>query len=136
MAIYDGTGALTDQQKMLASYSLIMKDTTIQQGDFVKYQDTFGNAFKTVQKDIENITKDIGMELLPVIAEVTPIIGDLAREFGWKLANAVKAVEVGDGFLHSEFFNRTHDFDLSLEWNPRKEEGGVGIGREVLAFAA
>lgn len=93
MAIYDGTGALNDQQKMLASYSLIMKDTTIQQGDFVKYQDTFGNAFKTVQTDIQNITKDIGMELLPVIAEVTPIIGQLAREFGWKLANAVKAVD-------------------------------------------
>lgn len=93
MAIYDGTGALTDQQKMLASYSLIMKDTQIQQGDFVKYQDTFGNAFKTVQTDIQNITKDIGMELLPVIAEVTPIIGDLARELGGKLATAVKAVD-------------------------------------------
>jgi hypothetical protein len=65
MAIYDGTGALNDQQKMLASYSLIMKDTKIQQGDFVKYQNTFGNAFKTVQTDIQNITKDIGMELLP-----------------------------------------------------------------------
>jgi hypothetical protein len=93
MAIYDGTGALTDQQKMLASYSLIMKDTQIQQGDFVKYQNTFGNAFKTVQTDIQNITKDIGMELLPIIAEVTPIIGQLAREFGWKLANAVKSVD-------------------------------------------
>ncbi len=93
LAIYDGTGALTDQQKMLASYSLIMKDTQIQQGDFVKYQDTFGNAFKTVQKDIENITKDIGMELLPIVAKITPIIGDLAREFGWKLANALKAVD-------------------------------------------
>jgi hypothetical protein len=93
MAIYDGTGALNDQQKMLASYSLIMKDTQIQQGDFVKYQNTFGNAFKTVQTDIQNITKDIGMELLPIIAQVTPIIGDLAREFGWKLANAIKAVD-------------------------------------------
>jgi hypothetical protein len=93
MAIYDGTGALNDQQKMLASYSLIMKDTKIQQGDFVKYQNTFGNAFKTVQTDIQNITKDIGMELLPVIAKVTPIIGDLAREFGWKLANAIKGVD-------------------------------------------
>jgi hypothetical protein len=93
LAIYDGTGALTDQQKMLASYSLIMKDTQVQQGDFVKYQETFGNAFKTVQKDIENITKDIGMELLPIVAKITPIIGDLAREFGWKLANALKAVD-------------------------------------------
>jgi hypothetical protein len=93
MAIYDGTGALTDQQKMLASYSLIMKDTKIQQGDFVKYQDTFGNSFKTVQTDIQNITKDIGMELLPVIAEITPIIGDLATELGGKLATAVKAVD-------------------------------------------
>jgi hypothetical protein len=93
MAIYDGTGALNDQQKMLASYSLIMKDTKIQQGDFVKYQDTFGNSFKTVQKNIEDITKDIGMELLPVIAEITPVIGDLASELGGKLATAVKAVD-------------------------------------------
>jgi hypothetical protein len=93
MAIYDGTGALNDQQKMLASYSLIMKDTQIQQGDFVKYQDTFGNAFKTVQTDIQNITKDIGMELLPIVAQITPIIGDLASELGDKLATAVKAVD-------------------------------------------
>jgi hypothetical protein len=43
MGIYDGTGPLSTQQKMMASYSAILAQTTVQQGDFVKYGDTLGN---------------------------------------------------------------------------------------------
>ena len=36
------TGTLTTQQKMVAAYTAILDQTTVQQGDFVKYQETLG----------------------------------------------------------------------------------------------
>jgi hypothetical protein len=93
MKIYDGTGALTAQQKMLASYNLIMRDTQIQQGDFVKYQDTLGNQLKTISSEFDNLVKDIGMELIPVIAAAMPTIRDLGNEFGEKLKGAIESID-------------------------------------------
>jgi hypothetical protein len=93
MKIYDGTGALTAQQKMLASYNLILRDTTIQQGDFVAYQETFGNQLKSLTADFEKLKVEIGMELLPVLAELMPAFRELVREFGTKLSAAIKSVD-------------------------------------------
>jgi hypothetical protein len=69
MGIYDGTGPLSTQQKMMASYSAILAQTTVQQGDFVKYQDTLGNQLKTISTEFDNLTKDIGLMLIPAITE-------------------------------------------------------------------
>lgn len=87
------TGTLSDQQKMMAAYGIIMKSTTIQQGDFVKYQDTFGNKVKTITKDFENLQGQIGQQLIPVLEEVLPAVQALIPEFGVKLKAAVEAVD-------------------------------------------
>lgn len=93
MKIYEGTGALTAQQKMLASYSLILKSTNIQQGDYVKYADTFGNSTKTITKELDNLSAQIGMQLLPVIEELLPQISALVPIFGEKLKAAVASID-------------------------------------------
>jgi vacuolar-type H+-ATPase subunit E/Vma4 len=93
MKIYDGTGALSSQQKMLASYSLIMRDTQIQQGDFVKYQDTLGNQLKIVQSDFANLTREIGTILIPVITAAMPQIKAMAQEIGEKLKTALESID-------------------------------------------
>jgi hypothetical protein len=93
MKIYDGTGALSSQQKMLASYSLIMRDTQIQQGDFVKYQDTLGNQLKIVQSDFANLTREIGGILIPVITAAMPQIKAMAEEIGEKLKTALESID-------------------------------------------
>lgn len=81
MKLSDGTSALTAQQKMLASYSLIMKSTTTQQGDFVKYASDFGNAQKTMTANFENMKNSLAQNLLPVLGQLmaafTPIITKL-----------------------------------------------------------
>lgn len=110
MKIYDGVGALSAQQKMLASYSLILRDTQIQQGDFVKYQETFGNQLKSLTADFESLKVQIGMELLPVLAELLPTVRTLIGELGSKLTAAVRSVDWAS-FLTSlakalEFFIR------------------------------
>jgi len=93
MKIYDGTGALSSQQKMLASYSLIMRDTQVQQGDFVKYQDTLGNQLKIVQSDFANLTREIGGILIPVITAAMPQIQAMAAEIGEKLKTALESID-------------------------------------------
>ena len=93
MKIYDGKGALTAQQKMLASYSLILKSTNVQQGDFVKYADTFGNSTKTITKDLENLSAEIGQQLLPVIESMLPAVAALIPVLGEKLKKAVASVD-------------------------------------------
>jgi hypothetical protein len=70
------TGVLSAQQKMMASYALIMSSTAIQQGDFVKYQDTFGNATKTVSEEFQNAKNAIGLAFLPAAAQVAVFIRD------------------------------------------------------------
>lgn len=87
------TGTLNNQQKMIAAYSSILKQTEVQQGDFVKYQDTLGNQLKTVSTDFQNLTRDIGMMLIPVITEAMPVISGMATEIGEKLRGAIASID-------------------------------------------
>ena len=93
MGIYDGTGPLSTQQKMMASYSAILAQTTVQQGDFVKYGDTLGNQLKTISSDFSNLTRDIGLMLIPVITEAMPVIKAMATEIGEKLKAAIGYID-------------------------------------------
>ena len=93
MGIYDGTGPLSTQQKMMASYSAILAQTTVQQGDFVKYGDTLGNQLKTISSDFSNLTRDIGLMLIPVITEAMPVIKAMATESGEKLKAAIGSID-------------------------------------------
>lgn len=67
MGIINNTkNALTPQQKVLAANKLILDELGVAQGDFVKYQDTYGNAVKTINATMQNLVSTIGTELLPI----------------------------------------------------------------------
>jgi hypothetical protein len=87
------SGTLGTQEKMMAAYYAILEQTTIQQGDYVKYQDTLGNSLKTISTDFENLTRDIGMMLIPVITEAMPVIKEMATEIGEKLKTAIASID-------------------------------------------
>ena len=78
--------ALTPQQKVLAANALILANLGVAQGDFVKYQDTFGNVIKTVTAEFDNMRAQIGTALLPVVAELVRSIANQLlpkmKEFG------------------------------------------------------
>jgi hypothetical protein len=93
MKIYDGSGALSAQQKMLASYSLILKQTNVQQGDYLKYADTFGNATKTITKDLENLKVELGQAVLPALESLLPAVRDLIPVLGAQLKAAIDSVD-------------------------------------------
>jgi hypothetical protein len=78
---------------MMASYSAILAQTTVQQGDFVKYQDTLGNQLKTISTEFDNLSKDIGLMLIPAITEAMPQIKEMARGLGEELKAAIQSVD-------------------------------------------
>jgi len=86
-------GSLTAQQKMMASYGLIMKQTTIQQGDFTKYGDTMGNSLKTLTKTFEDLSAQIGQQLVPIIEQVLPTFQAMIPVIGQQLKDAVASVD-------------------------------------------
>lgn len=93
MGIYDGEGPLNQQQKMMAAYESILKQTNIQQGDFVKYADTYGNQLKTLQSEFANLSAEVGQQLLPVMADFIPVLRDVVAELGPKLKEAIASVD-------------------------------------------
>lgn len=87
------TGSLSAQQKMMAAYSLILKQTTIQQGDYVKYGDTLGNQVKTITEEFANLQAEIGTQLIPVLEDMLPAVRDLIPVLGEKMKAAVASVD-------------------------------------------
>jgi hypothetical protein len=87
------SGTLSTQQKMMGAYAAILGQTTLQQGDFVKYQDTLGNQLKTISTEFDNLTKDIGLMLIPAITEALPQIKEMARQLGTQLKSAIESVD-------------------------------------------
>lgn len=62
------TGAtLTEQQKVQARYSLILKDTAKQQGDFARTSDSLANQTRILNAEMENLQANIGQVLLPAV---------------------------------------------------------------------
>jgi hypothetical protein len=76
MGIYDGTGTLTQQQRVLAAYQEILAQTSTQQGDFARTSDGLANSSRIVQAQFEDLKITIGEALLPVVeAGVTELQG-------------------------------------------------------------
>lgn len=74
MGIYDGSGSLTQQQKVLAAQAEIMAQTTTQQGDFARTQNGLANGARTLTAVWNDLQITIGQALMPAIQEVLPII--------------------------------------------------------------
>jgi len=87
------TRSLTAQEKMMAAYDSILAQTTIQQGDFLKYGDTFSNQLKTLTGEFDKLTRQIGQYLLPVMATLIPVIREAVDELGPKLKAAIASVD-------------------------------------------
>lgn len=72
--IGDGTGALTEQEKVLARYGLIMQQTAITQGDFANTSDSLANQQRITKATIEDLRAEIGEKLLPIMSNMMGFI--------------------------------------------------------------
>ena len=75
MGIYDGKGILDAQQKSLAAYSIILKDTKLAQGDVARTADNYANTMRSLQAAVSDAQATIGTELVKSIADATKAIG-------------------------------------------------------------
>ena len=78
LGIYDGSGALTDQQKILAAQSAIYKQTSDAQGDFARTSGGMANSSKILTAQIQDLKTSIGSALLPVVEKVLPFLKTMA----------------------------------------------------------
>ena len=78
LGIYDGKGALTAQQKVLAAQSAIYKQTTDAQGDFMRTSDGLANSQRTLKAIIDDVKVSIGQAFLKQAETATKNIVFLA----------------------------------------------------------
>jgi hypothetical protein len=73
--LYDGSGALTAQQKILGVQKLIWEKTNDAQGDYLKTSDGLANQTKTLNAQLEDLSAEMGGKLLPVAEDLATIFG-------------------------------------------------------------
>lgn len=78
LGIYDGNGALTAQQKILAAQAAIYEQTTLAQGDFERTSGGLANQQRILSASIQDLQAKIGAALLPVVQAVIPYLTKFA----------------------------------------------------------
>lgn len=80
MKIYDGTGALTAQQKIMATQAEIFDQASDALGDYERTSDGFANTTKGLTAQIEDLSAAIGGKLLPVAEDLAVITSDITSK--------------------------------------------------------
>jgi predicted nuclease with TOPRIM domain len=78
LGIYDGNGALNDQQKILAAQQAIFKQTGDAQGDFARTSEGLANQTRIMKAQFEDVKAELGKALLPIVLKILPVFADLA----------------------------------------------------------
>jgi phage-related minor tail protein len=74
LGIYDGTGALTQQQRVLAAHQEILAQTSTTQGDFERTSGGLANQQRILAAGWQNITTTIGALFLPATVNVVSFL--------------------------------------------------------------
>jgi hypothetical protein len=136
MGIYDGNGALTQQQKVMAAQKAIFEQTTDAQGDFARTSDGLAGQMKILNAQFENMKVQLGSKLIPLVSTLVGTLNDLA--FGGE-AGADSFKELNDAMDSGEVYKVINAFqDLITETgNTRsgidKLQHGVGSFFDQLA---
>lgn len=58
---------LNEQQKVVARYNLILRQTGTQQGDFARTSDGLANLFRILKAELDNVATSLGQVLIPYL---------------------------------------------------------------------
>lgn len=81
-----GPGVLDANTKAQAAYSLMLKDTTLAQGDFERTSSGLANTQRINAAKWENAMAEIGQALLPVATQLADLAGELIPAVGDAIA--------------------------------------------------
>lgn len=90
--IFNGTGNLSTQQRVLAAHTAILGQAGIAQDDFTNYSDAYSNVLFTNQALIQNLTADLGTALLPSMAKLAQAFTPIIENAGPRLEKVIQAV--------------------------------------------
>ena len=99
------SGALTPAIKAQASYSLILKDTKLAQGDYARTSESTANTMKTLAAEFENAKVAVGEALMPAFRAILAVLKVLVPvltaigEFFKNNQDEVKAFAITIGIL-------------------------------------
>ena len=74
LGIYDGNGALTQQQRVMAAQAAIFSEAGVQQGDALRTQDSYANQTAQLTSTLGNLSAAFGMALLPALTSIVDFI--------------------------------------------------------------
>ena len=146
----DTASELTEQDKVLARYSLLMKETEDTAGDFANTSDDLANATRTLGAKWENAEAVLGEAFIPTLEEMIPLFEkgiDLVVDWGISFAILTGAVSDVDGAIRKSkagldkeataiafLFDATER--LRKELSPGMTEIFVQFGGRILPTAA
>jgi len=114
--------ALTEAQKVQARYSLILKDTAVQQGDFERTSGGMANLMRRLKANFKDASAVIGTALLPKITDLAVKLNDLV---------------VKNGPAIQDFANKLPGaFDKALAFAEKIPWGSIAAGLESAAHWA
>lgn len=76
MGIYDGNGALTQQQRVLAAQGEIFEQAGVQAGDFERTQGGLANQQRILTAQWEDFTAQAGTAFLPIMTDLVTMLND------------------------------------------------------------
>ena len=118
LGIYDGTGILTTQQKVLSAYEVIMRQTTDAQGDFERTSDGLANTQRILTSAVNQAKAEIGIGLVDAIEDATSAMGGsqgMAEGIS-KVGDEIALLTRGVGSAISEIIELKDSFnDLNTE---------------------
>jgi hypothetical protein len=74
--IHDGDGAMSEAEKTMARYSLLMEETDLVTGDFAATADGLANSQRILEATIEEVRAEIGEAFLPILETLMAFILD------------------------------------------------------------
>jgi predicted nucleic acid-binding Zn-ribbon protein len=93
LGIYDGSGALTAQQKILAAQAAIYKQTGDAQGDFARTADNLANKQRTLSALFKDFQIQLGQQLLPAATDFANGLVKINDAFSNMPTPAQKAID-------------------------------------------
>ncbi len=93
MGIYDGTGALTQQQRVLAAQAEILAQTSLQQGDFARTSGGMANQLRETSARFADIKTTAGAALIPIVEQYLPMLNDGLADFATWIEGNIPAIQ-------------------------------------------
>jgi hypothetical protein len=93
LKLWDGRGALQGAAKAQAIYSLVMKDTSVAQGDFARTSGGLANQQRIAAARMEDAMAKLGATILPIASVILPMLANAVVGVIEAIADVVTSIQ-------------------------------------------